>query len=102
MAIVSLPGDYGKPRPAVVVQGNAVAGFDSVILCPMTTARTDSSLVRLALEPSAENGLTARSEVMVEKLSTLSRKRLGAAIGRLSDGEMAALDIKLALVLGLG
>ena len=101
VAIVSLPGDFGKPRPAVVVQGEAVSGFDSVILCPLTTVRTNSSLVRLALEPTAENGLTAPSEVMVEKVITVSRNRLGAPIGRLSESEMTALDIRLALVLGL-
>jgi len=101
VVIVSLPGDYGKPRPAVVIQSDALSGFDSVILCPLTTAQTDTPLIRLTLEPNAENGLTARSEVMTEKVSTVSRRRTGRPIGRLSAAELAALDAKLVMVLGL-
>lgn len=101
LVTVSLGGDYGKPRPAVIVQNDAVAAFDSVILCPLSSARTDATTVRVVVEPDAENQLRARSEVMVEKVITAPRSRLGPVIGRLSAEAMAEVSQKLGFVLGI-
>jgi mRNA interferase MazF len=102
VVLVALPGDDGKPRPAVVVQGDALTEEDcgSVVVCPLTTTLTGTSSFRVAVEPTAENGLRGRSEVMVEKLAGVARHRLREVVGRLDQGSMRAVKRALLLVLG--
>jgi len=99
---VAAAGDYGKPRPAVVVQSDAFpAGHASVIVCPMTSELADAPDFRLTIEPSTVNGLRLRSQVMVDKPVTVRRERLGQAIGRLEADDLRRLNVALAFVLGL-
>ena len=102
VVLVALPGDHGKPRPAVVVQGDALSAEDcgSVVVCPLTTTLTGTESFRVAVEPSAENGLRQRSEVMVEKLAGVARPRLREVVGRLDRATMRAVERALLLVLG--
>jgi len=101
LIIVSAPGDYGKPRPAVLVQSNAFpSDYPSVIVCQLTSHIMDADF-RLTVEPRAENGLRERSQIMVEKPMTLKRDRVGKVIGALSSEEVARLDSILAIVMGL-
>ena len=95
-------GDYGKPRPAVIVQGDAIndLGFSSVVVCPMTSAVSGAPIVRVAVEPDSANGLTASSEIMAEKVVSVRRDRLRRSIGRLNDQTMAKVDDALLMVLG--
>ena len=100
LVTVSLQGDFGKPRPALVVQSGLLADLDSVVLCPVTSdVRT--AAFRVTVEPGAGNGLRALSQIMVDKLSTLPRGKVGEAFGRLDDERMRAVDRALLLVLGL-
>lgn len=100
--LVALPGDYGKPRPAVVVQGDAITGdgLGSVVVCPLTTHLTNAFSFRVAVEPAAGNGLRQVSEVMVEKLAGVPRSWLRDVVGRFDQGSMRAVDHALLLVLG--
>ena len=51
-------GDYGKPRPALIVQSELFAEMPSVVICPLTTTlRNDADQFRLEVEPSERNGL---------------------------------------------
>lgn len=101
LVIVSAPGDYGKPRPAVIVQSDSFPlNYSSVIVCQMTTHVVDADF-RLTIEPKPENGLRERSQVMADKPVTLKRERLGDRIGSLSSEEIAKLNSVLALVMGL-
>jgi mRNA interferase MazF len=100
VVIVSLPGDFGKPRPAVVVQSDALIGLDTVIVCPFTTTVTDELTLRPTIEPDQMNGLRARSQAMVDKLMTFRTGRVAEPIGHLSDADLAGLDQRLAFVLG--
>ena len=97
-----LPGDYGKPRPAVVVQADAVteADYGSVVVCPMASATGHGLLVRVPVAPSQGNGLKTDSEIMVEKLAGVSTKRIRGVIGRLDVGTMRTVDQALSVVLG--
>jgi mRNA interferase MazF len=89
VVIVSLPGDYGKPRPALVVQSDRYALLPSVVVCPITTSlRTDLSELRLTLQPTPENGLQQPCQVMLDKPGALPRAKLSAPIGRLGSDEM--------------
>ena len=85
--------DYtGKPEPAVILQDDAFEATASVTLCPFTTHLIDAPLVRLTVEPSDRNGLRASSQLMVDKITTVPRSKLGTYVGRMSDEEMASLQ----------
>ena len=99
---VAAAGDYGKPRPAVIVQTDAFPeSHASVVLCQLTTKLADAPDFRVTIEPKPENGLRFRSQVMTDKPVTVRRERIGEKIGRLADQDMARLGIALAFVLGL-
>src|SRR5690348_7504456 len=80
---VAAIGDYGKPRPAVIVQTDAFPkSHASVIVCPMTSDVVDAPAFRVTIEPSPENGLRTTSQVMADKPVTIRRSRIGRQIGR--------------------
>ena len=102
VALLALPGDDGKPRPALVVQADALTADDGggVVVCPITTHLTGAASFRVAVAPTQGNGLHIRSEVMVEKLAGVARARLREVIGQLDRAAMTAVDRALLLVLG--
>lgn len=94
--------DYAsKPRPAVVLQDDAFGAAPSVTLCPFTTYLLDAPLVRLSIEPSDENGLQLPSQLMVDKVTTVSKAKLQKHIGRLSDQDLLRLNRAVLVFLGL-
>ena len=102
MVAVAVPGDYGKPRPAVIVQTDALPdGHPSIIVCQMTSRLVDATDFRITIEPDAGNGLRATSQVMADKPVTIRRERIGQQIGRLAIEDMAQLNAALAFVMGL-
>ncbi|MGH9244711.1 MAG: type II toxin-antitoxin system PemK/MazF family toxin [Acidimicrobiales bacterium] len=93
--------DYaGKPRPAAIVQDDRF-DTDSVTICPFTTDPTDAPLFRLEIEPSASNGLRDSCRLMVDKITTVSRSRLGAHIGVLDDADLVRLNRAMVVFLGI-
>lgn len=103
VVVVSLPGELGKPRPAVVVQSDRLNEHEpaSFLLCPFTTEFTNQPDVRVAVEPRSSNGLTARSEIMIDKIAPAPTRRVRQIIGRLDAPTMRAVDRALVLVLGI-
>src|SRR5579859_1279414 len=82
-------GDYGKPRPAVVVQSDAFPDrHASVIICQMTSEIADAPMFRVTVEPRPENGLRMASQIMADKPVTVRRERIGQQIGRLGAVDM--------------
>ncbi len=99
---VAAAGDYGEPRPAVIVQTDALpVEHASVVVCQMTSDGDDAPDFRVVVEPSPGNGLRARSHVMADKPVTIRRSRIGRKIGHLDDNDIARLDVALAFVMGL-
>src|SRR5205823_9571358 len=99
---VAATGDYGKPRPAVIVQTDALpAGHASVVVCQMTSEGDDAEDFRVAVEASTRNGLRTRSHVMSDKPVTIRRAGIGRKIGERDDGDIARLNVALAFVMGL-
>jgi len=99
---VAASGDYGKPRPAVIVQTDALPiEHASVVVCQMTSEYSDAPDFRVTVEPTEKNGLRVRSQVMADKPVTIRRERVGQQIGRLDDKDIARLNIALAFVMGL-
>jgi mRNA interferase MazF len=101
LVIVAAPGDYGKPRPAVIVQSDAIPeSHTSVVICQMTSELAEADF-RITIEPRPETGLRARSQVMADKPVTIRRERIGRRIGRLAASDMARVNVALAFVMGL-
>ena len=94
--------DYaGKPRPVVIVQDDRFDATSSITICAFTSDPTDAPLFRLLVEPSAVNGLDKASRLMVDKVTTVSKAKLGRWIGRLSDNDMVRVNRALLIFLGL-
>ena len=99
---VAASGDYGKPRPAVIVQTDALpAEHASVVVCQMTSELSEASDFRVTVEPTERNGLRAPSQVMADKPVTIRRERIGRRVGRLDERDIARLNVALAFVMGL-
>jgi mRNA interferase MazF len=98
---VSGGADYaGKPRPAVIVQDDHF-DTDSVTICPFTTDPTDAPLLRLLVEPDRANGLESQSRIMIDKITTVRRTRLGQRLGLLDDTTLLRLNRALVVFLGI-
>lgn len=100
--IVAGGPDYvGKPRPAVIVQDMNFEDLTSITVCGFTTVVTDAPLMRPELRPSQENGLQAVSHVLVDKITTIPRSKLGVRIGELAEQDMLNVDQAMLVFLGL-
>lgn len=102
MVTVAATGDYGKPRPAVIVQTDAFPeNHASVVVCQLTSELEDAPDFRVTIIPKPENGLRVTSQVMADKPVTIGRERIEQKIGHLGNQDMAQLNAALAFVLGL-
>jgi mRNA interferase MazF len=102
LVVVNAPGDYGKPRPAVVVQINLLNdAHDSIGVCLLTSHLLDAPDFRLTVEPGAENGLKTKLQIMIDKVMAIRRDRLGGRIGVLSRDDMVRVNRALAIWVGL-
>ena len=94
-------GYDGKPRPVVVVQDDRFDATDSVTVCAFTTDPTSAPLIRLPVTPDGMNGLREPCSLMVDKITTVPRSRLGERIGRLGDDDMIRLARSVVVFIGL-
>lgn len=101
LVTVALPGDFGKPRPALVIQADSFREHSSVTVLPITSTLVAAPLLRVTVQPSAENGLHKPSQVMVDKAMTVRRDRLGPVFGHLDAATLVAVERCLALFLGI-
>jgi mRNA interferase MazF len=90
-----------KPRPAVIVQEDRFEATSSITLCVFTTDPTDAPLLRMLIEPTDRNGLSSASRLMVDKVTTVPKTRLGKRIGKLNDEDVVRLNRALTVFLGL-
>ena len=103
VVIVAVAGDYGKPRPAVVVQTDLVNDTHaSIVVYPVTSHLQEAELFRLTITPSPENGLQKTSQIMVDKIVAIRRDKIREGIGHLNEEVMIRLNRSLAFWLGLG
>ena len=101
LVTVAAKGDYGKPRPAVVVQSDWLSDTESVLVCLMTHVLRDAPLFRLTVHPSADNGLREVTQIMADKVMAVRRDKCGQVIGRLDEETMAVLTRMLGLIMGI-
>jgi mRNA interferase MazF len=101
LVTVALRGDFGKPRPALVIQSDWFDEHPSVTVLPVTSQIRDTPLFRLSVSPDAEHGLLKPSQVMADKAVTVAREKLGEPFGRLDDATMLKVTRSLAVFMGV-
>lgn len=98
---VAVPGDFGKPRPALVIQSDRFDETGTVTVALVSSTLIEAPLIRVSVEPNLDNGLRKTSQIMIDKLMSARRDKLGSTIGRLDDETMLAVTRSLAVFLGL-
>ena len=94
--------DYaGKPRPVVIVQDDSFDATDSITICTFTTDETEAPLFRLVVQPNDRNGLRLACRIMVDKITTVPKSKVGAQAGRLDDEDILRLNQAMLVFLGL-
>ena len=97
---IALQGDYGEPRPALVIQSDLFDEHPSITILPVTSELREAPLFRITVQPDAGNGLAKPSQIMVDKAQTIPRGKVGAPFGHLDDSGMVAVNRALAVFLG--
>lgn len=96
-----MQGDFGKPRPALVIQADPFNEHVSATVLPITSTLVSAPLLRVTIQPSAENGLQKPSQVMVDKAMTVKRDKVGPAFGRIDADALVEVERCLAVFLGI-
>jgi mRNA interferase MazF len=100
--VIAVPGDYGKPRPALVVQSDLFSDLPSAVICPLTTMlRDDANLFRLEVKPTPGNGLRETSQIAIDKMTVVPVSKIGGVIGQADDALLLRVNRALALFLNI-
>lgn len=101
LVTIAIQGDFGKPRPALVIQANQFSEHASATVLPITGTLVSAPLLRVMIQPAAENGLQKPSQVMVDKAMTVKRDKVGPAFGRIDADVLVEVERCLAVFLGI-
>jgi len=96
-----MQGDFGKPRPALVIQADLFAAHSSVTVLPVTSTIVNAPLLRISIQPDLENGLQKPSQIMIDKALTVKRDKIGQAFGAVSADTLVEIERCLAVFLGI-
>lgn len=98
---IAMQGDFGKPRPALVIQSDPFSEHATVTVLPVTSTLVAAPLLRIKVQPSLESGLQKTSQVMVDKAMTVKRDKIGPSFGRIDADSMVEVERCLAVFLGI-
>ena len=98
---VAIQGDFGKPRPALIVQSDLFNAHESVTVLPVTSSTIDAPLLRVTVTPSPQNGLRQASQIMVDKAVTVRRDKLGRVFGHIEADTLLEVERCMAVFLGI-
>lgn len=101
LVTVALSGDYGKPRPALVIQSNLFAEHPSITVLPLTSELREAPIFRVRILPDLANGLRAPSDVMIDKLHTVARDKIRDTSGSIADEHLIEIERAVAVWLGI-
>ncbi len=101
LVTIAMQGDFGKARPALIIQADQFSEHASTTVLPITSLLVPAPLLRVTIQPSAENGLQKPSQVMVDKAVTVKRDKVGAAFGRIDADALVKVERCLAVFLGI-
>ena len=102
LVTVALQGDFGKPRPALVIQSDAFSDLETVTVLLITSSLIDAPLLRISILPDVANGLAKESQVMIDKAMTVRQERLGPVFGELGADDLLRVWRCLFVFLGGG
>lgn len=98
---VDMPDVFGKPRPAMILQSDLFAEHATVTIVLVTSMMVEAPLFRVTVEPSALNGLRQPSQVMVDKIITVGKEKVGKPFGKIDKDTLLEIERCLAVFLGL-
>lgn len=101
LVTVATQGDFGKPRPALIIQSDFFGEHSSISLLPLTSTLIDAPLLRVTLNPDDENNLQQVSQVMIDKVVTVAREKIGTVFGQINASVMIEVERCLAVFLGI-
>lgn len=101
LVTIALQGAYGKPRPALIIQSDLFAEHPSVTILPVTSDLRDTPLFRILISHDEGNGLSKPSDVMIDKVQTVPREKVGDVFGHLSEEDMLAVSRSIAVFMGV-
>lgn len=101
LVTIALPGDYGKPRPALVIQDDAFGDLPSVAVLRLTSDIHDWPLFRVTVQPAKATGLKAASQIMIDKPAAVSKTKIGERIGRVDATTLQAVTTAFARFCGI-
>ncbi|EAA9297935.1 type II toxin-antitoxin system PemK/MazF family toxin [Salmonella enterica subsp. enterica] len=101
LVTIAVQGDFGKPRPALVIQSGQFSEHTSVTVLPVTGTLVNAPLLRVTVQPDAENGLQKTSQIMIDKTIAVQREKTGPAFGRIDAATMLEVERCLAVFLGI-
>jgi mRNA interferase MazF len=101
LVTVAMQGEFGKARPALVIQADLFSPSATLTILPITSTLLEAPLLRVTVQPSAENGLQKTSQVMVDKAMTVKRDKAGSVFGRVQAQTMIEIERCLAVFLGI-
>ncbi|MET3650008.1 type II toxin-antitoxin system PemK/MazF family toxin [Phyllobacterium ifriqiyense] len=100
LVTVAISGDFGKPRPALIIQSDQFSGTGTLTVLLLSGTPVDAPLIRLTIQPTPGNGRRKESQIMVDKAMSVKRDKLGEPFGHLDDETMISVNRSLALFLG--
>ena len=98
---IVMQGDFGKPRPALIIQTDQFSEHATITVLPVTSTLVAAPLLRITIQPNADNGLQKLSQVMIDKCVTVKRDKLGQPFGRIDLAVMVEIERCLAVFLGI-
>jgi mRNA interferase MazF len=101
LVTVAMHGDFGKPRPALVIQADQFEELGTVTILPVTSTVIEAPLFRITVQPSVDNGLPKTSQVMADKAMTVKRDKVDSVVGRIEAEALVAVERSLAVFLGI-
>ena len=101
LVTIALSGDFGKPRPALILQADQFAGTATVTVLLVSSTLVEAPLLRVTVQPNGENGLRSPSQVMIDKAMTEKGDKLGQAFGRIDSAALLEIERCLAVFLGI-
>lgn len=101
LVTIALQGEFGKPRPALIIQSDLFGEHSTVTVLLLTSSIIEAPLLRVTLEPDGENGLQKISQVMIDKTMTIRREKIGEAFGFANQDVMQNIRRLLAVFLNI-
>ncbi|WP_406604533.1 type II toxin-antitoxin system PemK/MazF family toxin [Bartonella gliris] len=101
LVTIAMQGDFGKPRPALIIQANQFSEHTSITVLPITSTLVAAPLLRITIQPDTKNGLQKPSQVMIDKIMTVRCEEVSPAFGSIQADTMVEIERCLAVFLGI-